>query len=234
MESSASMDLPEAKDLPKTSVEQEAATQSTANAFVRNIVLVGISGSGKSTVGKHLSMLLGFGHLDLDTFIERSSGKSITRIFSDEGEEGFRSREASALDKITHIRAHVVSLGAGALQNEISLATARKIGPIVWLKPSAEEVARRLVMKPDELKKRPFFSEFAAIEPRDQRQKLIRERIAQMTDARSSMYQQADIVLDGGFVTPETSACQLKDILSSMGLVPEGHKDFGRWHESYG
>lgn len=200
----------------------------------KNIVLAGITGSGKSTVGRHLAVLLGFGFLDLDQIIEKSVGKSIARIFADEQETGFRAREAVALERLANIRSHVVALGGGTLQDETSLANARKLGPIVWLKPSADEVARRLYMKVDELLKRPMFKEFSTIENKDERRAAIRERIIELTDARSAIYQAADIVLDGGYVTPETSACQLKDILATMGLVTSVQSRFGPWQKSYG
>lgn len=210
--------------------EESPAVQSDLS---RNIVLVGISGSGKSTVGRHLAILLGFGFLDLDVIVERTAGRSIGRIFQDEGEAVFRAREVKALESVANIKSHVVALGGGTLGNEDALKAARNIGPLVWLKPSPDEVARRLYMRPDELNKRPLLKQFAAIEDKEERRKAIRESIEAMNSGRSLMYQTADIVLDGGFVTPETSACQLKDILSSMGLVSSAPRRHQFWQSCY-
>lgn len=182
-----------------------------------NVVVVGISGSGKSTVGKHLSVLLGMGFLDLDLLTEKMARKSIPQLF-EQGESVFREWELKALEAIGSIKSHVVALGAGSLQDERCLLLAKNLGPLIWLKPSADEVARRLYMKVNELEKRPLFKDLIQIADKDQRREMIRTRIEEMTGQRSKMYHAADYVLDGGFVTPETSACQLKDILTSDGF----------------
>lgn len=184
---------------------------------VNNIILSGVSGSGKSTVGRHLAIILGFGFIDLDAFIEKRIGLSIDAIWNSRGEEAFRVIEAQALQEIRNIRGHVVALGGGALQVPDNVQIAKSLGPVIWLKPSSQEIARRFVMKVDELEKRPLLKEFVKYENKDERLTAIHNKIAAMTDQRSASFQIADVVLDGGFVTPETSACQLKDILDSMG-----------------
>lgn len=197
----------------------------------QNVVIVGISGSGKSTVGKHLATLLGLGFLDLDQLIEKLAGKSIPRLFA-EGEGVFREWEVKALESIGGIKSHVVALGGGALQDDRCLAMAKKLGPLIWLKPSADEVARRLYMKVNELEKRPLFKDLVEVGDKDERRQMIRSRIAEMTGQRSVMYQAADYVLDGGFVTPETSACQLKDVLISEGFPDVRGERFAIWRGS--
>ena len=66
-----------------------------------NIILVGATASGKSTVGYQLSRLLGLGYIDLDKWIEQKSGKSITQIFEDSGEEYFRSLEKATIKDLS-------------------------------------------------------------------------------------------------------------------------------------
>ncbi|MCX6118984.1 MAG: shikimate kinase [Proteobacteria bacterium] len=193
----------------------------------KNFVLAGISGSGKSTVGRHLSVLLGFGFLDLDSLIESLARKKVTEIFLQEGEDAFRNYERQALETASQVKSHVVALGGGALQDPNCLRIAKSIGPLIWLKPSADEIARRLYMKVTELEKRPLFKEMIMIENKDERREAIKRKILSLTDSRSENYQNADIILDGGFVTPETSACQLKDILHSMDLLGPRENSFG-------
>ncbi len=194
--------------------------------FPRNFVLAGISGSGKSTVGRHLAVILGFGFLDLDHLIEQIAAKSIVQIFNESGEDGFRALERKALEMATRVKSHVVALGGGALQGSENIELAKHIGPIVWLKPSVDEIARRLVMQVQELERRPLLRDLVKIEKRDERLAALKERISAMTDSRSEGFKSADIVLDGGFVTPETSACQLKEILISMNYINTTRKDF--------
>ena len=193
-----------------------------------NVVIVGISGSGKSTVGKHLAVLLGMGFLDLDLLIEKMARKSISQLF-EQGEAVFREWEIKALQSIGSLKSHVVALGAGALQDDHCLSLAKNLGPLIWLKPSPDEVARRLYMKVKELEKRPLFKDLTEVADKDERREKIRARIEEMTGQRSKMYQAADYVLDGGFVTPETSACQLKDILTSEGLSNVHVDRFAIW-----
>jgi shikimate kinase len=189
--------------------------------IARNFVLSGISGSGKSTVGRHLAIILGFGFLDLDRFIEHQEGLKIADIWKDKGESVFRGLELSALTRIQSLRSHVIALGGGAVQNEQAVHLVKNLGPLIWLKPSSEEIARRFVMRVDELESRPLLADLVKIENKETRKSAIRDRIEAMTDQRSAAYNHADIVLDGGFVTSDTSACQLKDILDSMGYIPE-------------
>ena len=201
-----------------------------ARSFPQNIVLAGITGSGKSTVGKHLALLLGMGFLDLDELIERNAGKSILKIFEEGGEALFRELEAKAIESIADIKSHVVGLGGGALQNERCFELAHKIGPIVWLRPSPDEVARRLHLRVSELEKRPLFKDLVSIEKQDERRQAIRDRVTGLLRDREPMFSRADIVLDGGYVTPETSAHYLKEILTSEGLVERQSGRFASWH----
>ena len=83
-----------------------------------NLILTGVSASGKSTVGRQLAKLLGMGFLDLDELIEKSQGKTINEIFSADGEAAFREMEARMLESLQSIRSHVVAVGGGALDRK--------------------------------------------------------------------------------------------------------------------
>jgi len=208
--------------------------ESSANPDLKNVVLVGMSGSGKTTVGRHLSVLLGVGFLDLDLFIERTVGRSISRIFSDETEDGFRRHESTAVERLANIRSHVIAIGAGALQTDANITAIKKLGMIVCLRPSVDEISRRLAAKPDELKKRPLFHDLSERSVKSERLAGVKERVLKQEEARSKQYDVADIVLDGGYVTPETSACQIKDILFSMKALPNVPDRFQVWPAVYG
>lgn len=91
---------------------QERLPQSIAEQLP--IVLVGMPGSGKTTVGRRLAARLGLPHVDTDHLIEEAAGRSVSEIFAQEGEEGFREREAQAVASAVTMRA-VVSLGGGAV-----------------------------------------------------------------------------------------------------------------------
>ena len=152
--------------------------QSSDHTYRENVVLAGITGAGKSTAGKQLALLLGMGFIDLDAMVERMTGKSINAIFESGSENEFREAERQALESVTNIKSHVIALGGGALQDKSCLDMVRKIGVLIWLKPTPDEVARRMFMRVQELEKRPMFRDLVSIEQKDERRAAIRDRIA--------------------------------------------------------
>lgn len=194
-----------------------------------NVVLAGVSASGKSTVGRQLAKLLGLGFVDLDELIEKSSGKVIADIFSQEGEDAFRERERSMMLSLQGIRSHVVSVGGGALMSDESVRNARLIGPIVWVQSSPSEIARRLFKRISEIEKRPLFKDLLSEESHEVRRDMIQARLQKMIDERRQWLELADVVMDGSFVTPEMAAHHLKDILMIEGLIERSQRRFSSW-----
>jgi shikimate kinase len=97
------------------------------------VYLVGMPGSGKSTVGAELAGRLGVPFIDLDVEIARREGRSITDIFEAEGEAGFRAREAKELlDASTHDPA-VIACGGGVVLEAANRITLRNTGTCVFL-----------------------------------------------------------------------------------------------------
>ncbi|MBU6348052.1 MAG: shikimate kinase [Actinomycetales bacterium] len=107
-----------------------------------NIVLVGVPGAGKTTVGRLLADQLGREFLDTDVEIERQTGKTVSEIFTEDGEATFRSLEAETIASALADTNQVVSLGGGALLNEQTRALVAK-QTAIWLVASlASAVAR--------------------------------------------------------------------------------------------
>ena len=82
------------------------------------VFMVGPMGSGKSTVGRHLSELLGYGFIDSDAEIEARAGADIPWIFDVEGEAGFRRRESAVLADLATQQQVVIATGGGAILAE--------------------------------------------------------------------------------------------------------------------
>ncbi|MEB3361811.1 MAG: shikimate kinase, partial [Synechococcaceae cyanobacterium] len=78
-----------------------------------NLFLVGMMGSGKSSVGRPLATALGYRFVDADQLLEQAAGRSIPSIFASEGEEGFRALETQVLDAISPWQRTVVATGGG-------------------------------------------------------------------------------------------------------------------------
>ncbi len=139
------------------------------------VYLVGMPGSGKSTVGPELAGLLGVPFVELDAEIERGQGTTVREIFEREGEARFRELEASALQEVATRDPSVVSCGGGVVLEPANRVTLRATGEVVFLsvplevlhervRPAAE---RPLIREREDLERlfrerEPLYREFAA------------------------------------------------------------------------
>ena len=150
-----------------------------------NVFLVGMMGSGKTTVGRHLATLLGFEFEDTDAIVEARSGADIGWIFDVEGEAGFRDREQRAIAEATKGRRLVLATGGGAVLRAENRCLLRQRGVVVHLDAAADVLLDRL--------------------GRDRRRPLLQgenvaERIAALRAERQPLYQAAAhfaVVADG-------------------------------------
>jgi shikimate kinase len=150
---------------------------------VRHVILVGLPGSGKSTVGARLAARLGREFLDFDAELERRAGLSVAELFARDGEPAFRAAEAALASEVAaSARALVVAPGGGWIANPPAVATLRPRGRIIYLRVGAESVVRR--MGPD-VARRPLL---AGADPVAAARALL--------ERRAPGYEAADVVLD--------------------------------------
>ena len=118
------------------------------------IVLIGLSGSGKSTVGRLVAARLGLPFLDTDEIIATAAGKPVHRIFADEGEDRFRDLETDVIvQRIGQTGACVVATGGGAVLRETNRAVLTRGTMVIWLDAAPAVLVSRLqghVATPDE------------------------------------------------------------------------------------
>jgi shikimate kinase len=108
------------------------------NPLDHSIVLIGMMGAGKSTVGAVLQRRTGIPCIDLDDVMEEKAGASIADIFTQKGESGFRDLESKILTDVpTSLRAIIVT-GGGIVQRPENQAKLRQLGTIVWLDADPE------------------------------------------------------------------------------------------------
>lgn len=119
---------------------------------MKNIVILGIKHSGKSTVGKALAKAASFHFYDVDTVIEETEGIPVRALYMERGEEGFKNAEVCAVKKILHtIKTDgiegktVISTGGGICANAEALSLLRKNGTFVFLDVSEEVSIRRIL-----------------------------------------------------------------------------------------
>ncbi len=108
------------------------------------ISLVGLPGSGKSTVGRQLARRLQLHFYDSDHVIEERLGCTIKQAFERDGEEAFRDLEVSVLDELTQIKRAVISTGGGAVLRPETRQHLRARGQVVYLNSTPDELYRRL------------------------------------------------------------------------------------------
>jgi len=110
----------------------------------RSIVLVGMMGVGKSSVGRRLAARLAIPFVDADVEIEKAAGMSITDIFSHQGEAYFRSGEARVIARLLEGGPQVLAAGGGAFMNPNTRDLVRAKGVSVWLKAEIDVLLRRI------------------------------------------------------------------------------------------
>lgn len=108
------------------------------------ISLVGLPGSGKSTVGRQLARRLQLPFLDSDHVIEERLGCSIRDYFAREGESSFRDVEEAVIDELTLLGSGVLSTGGGSVLRPVNRQHLRERSHVVYLRSSPEELFRRL------------------------------------------------------------------------------------------
>lgn len=113
----------------------------------KTIVLVGLMGVGKSSVGRRLATALNLPFRDADNEVEAAAGRSISEIFAELGEAAFRDGERRVIARLLDEPPHVLATGGGAFVNAETRALINEKAISVWLKADVELLARRVSRK---------------------------------------------------------------------------------------
>jgi shikimate kinase len=167
---------------------------------MKNIVLTGFMGTGKSSVGVELSERLGYRYCDLDSLISAEVGMTINQIFEKYGESHFREIESGIIERISNMENLVISSGGGAVIKAKNRELLRSAGVVVNLVASAEEIFSRLNSDTS----RPLLKDNMSL-----------EKIAMMLNVREPFYAEADIRID-------TTGKKVEDVVREILLYLEG------------
>src|SRR5262245_35819604 len=110
----------------------------------RSIVLVGMMGAGKSSIGRRLAARLVMPFVDADAEIEKAAGMSITDIFAKHGEADFRTGEARVIARLLECGPQVLATGGGAFMNPDTRAAIAENGVSIWLRADFDILMRRI------------------------------------------------------------------------------------------
>ena len=167
----------------------------------RTIVLVGLMGAGKSSIGKRLAQRLGLNFIDADKEIETAAGCSIEEMFERYGEQMFRDGERRVILRLLDGPVHVLATGGGAFMDEAIRARVKEVGVSVWLHADLDLLVRRVSRRGN----RPLLK---AGNPRDILSRLI--------ETRYPVYAGADVKVESADGPPEQTVQKVIDALAAQ------------------
>ena len=178
---------------------------------VRHIFLIGVSGSGKTTVGKELAKKLKWPFIDVDRLVERKARLKIVDIFDGQGEPTFRRMESNAIKELAlkGKKNAVIVLGGGAFENKSTRDWILLTGVSIWLKCSIKELTKRLMEQSD----RPLLLKKAQT-PYSSKNEL-GKKIRNLLDRRKNNYKRAEFSISTTDKTPEKVAAEIEDKIMS-------------------
>lgn len=175
---------------------------------MKNIVLTGFMGTGKSQVGRRLAKELNIQFVDTDDLIEKEAGKSIAQIFAQLGEGYFRSLESKVINQLSAIgyqpSAKVIATGGGAIVNPKNLEALKKSGIVICLTASVESILSRIGSSDE----RPLLA-------KGNKKQIISDLLKQ----REPFYKKADFIID---TTAKSIDEVVKEIKGKIRLKAEG------------
>lgn len=157
---------------------------------MKNIVLIGFMGTGKSSTGRALATKLGYAFVDVDQKIEEEQGMSIHQMFADKGEEFFRACEREMVQRLSDRRNTVIATGGGTVKNPENMKVLRESGFVVCLSADVDTVLERTRRKGV----RPLL-DGANEEER-------RRKIETLMEERKDLYRHADYKVDTSDMSP--------------------------------
>jgi shikimate kinase len=168
-----------------------------------NVVLVGFMGSGKTTTGKELSKLLDYHFFDMDEWIEEKNGMKTWKIFSEKGEDYFRSQESEAILGLMAKTGYVISAGGGVWLKDANRKILTGLGMCIWLKVSPQEAWERISSN---LEQRPLLN--TSKDPFGQLENIL--------EKRSPVYSLAPLSVDTKGKKPKDVALEIFGLLKGL------------------
>ena len=167
----------------------------------RSIVLVGMMGAGKSSIGRRLASRLGIPFIDADTEIESAAGMTIPEIFEKHGEPYFRAGEARVIARLLDNGPQVLATGGGSVMDPQTRALISQKGISIWLKAEIDVLLKRTKRRND----RPLV-----------------EKIKDLLPVREPIYAQADIIIQSRDEPHDTIIDEIMGVLPKrLGLNSE-------------
>jgi shikimate kinase len=169
----------------------------------RSLVLVGLMGCGKTSIGRRLGQALQLPFIDADEEIERAAGQSVSEIFAAYGEAHFRDGERRVIARLLTTGPRVIATGGGAFLSPDTRATVKRHGVSVWLRAELPVLMRR-VMRRDN---RPLLR---TADPE--------ARMRDLMEQRYPIYAEADVIVESRDVAHDVMVADLIEMLTTHTL----------------
>jgi shikimate kinase len=165
---------------------------------MKNIILTGFMGTGKTAVGKELAQLLDMKLIDVDTEIEKAEKTTINEIFRQSGEQRFRDKETDMIKAVSRNKNVIISTGGGAVLKKENMDILRENGVIICLTATPETILQRTGANSN----RPLLQVENPF-----------KKIKELLDFRKPYYEKADILIDTDDKNPLQIAREIIDKL---------------------
>jgi shikimate kinase len=191
--------------------QQDASARASAIRAAlgpRSIVMVGLMGCGKTSIGRRLGAALDLPFIDADDEIENAAGKTISEIFADHGEQYFRDGERKVIARLLRQGPQVLATGGGAFMNPETRRNIRQAGISVWLKADLAVLMKRVLRRDN----RPLLK---TADPEAKMRELMQQRYP--------VYAEADVIVESRDVAHEVIVEEILDCLAQgcFALAPE-------------
>ena len=192
--------------LQNGTAEQPSATAILSLLGSRSIVLVGMMGVGKSSIGRRLAARLGVPFVDADAEIEKAAGMSIADIFARHGEADFRSGEARVIARLLDGGPQVLATGGGAVMNADTRVAIKAKGVSIWLSAEFDVLMRRINKRKND---RPMLQ---TADPA--------ATLRELLVAREPVYAQADLTVQSREVPHDAIVAEIMTALATFLNAP--------------
>lgn len=160
-----------------------------------NIYLIGMMGSGKTTVGGYLAQSLNYRFIDTDQMIEAIAKKPISAIFEQSGESSFRKLETKVLAELSVYTRSVISTGGGVVQEQMNWSYLRQ-GLVIWLDVDLEILKKRVV---------------------EEQTRPLADKLESLLETRFPLYAQADLrISPNPEQSPQEVSTQISELIPSI------------------
>lgn len=177
------------------------AERDAESVVAPHVILVGLPGVGKTTIGRAAAKHLGRRFLDFDQEIERRAGLDVREIFRLKGEEHFRELEFALTKELSSTSGMILSPGGGWITQPRSVELLRAAGRIIYLRASPEAVARRL----RRVETRPLLAGRDPV-----------VALTELYERRRALYETADVVLDTEKLARQQLIAKVVELASAL------------------